>query len=122
MWQRIRVVLLDAPTGTLITTRPVACTGPTSFHRRVAMTASRVTKERAMVSDRRKQRVVTKLETETQYRLGDFLGAGGFGSVWMLAAPRRYAGRACIKLTRDQPSWHREAYLAELTAGHPRVL
>ena len=28
----------------------------------------------------------------------------------------------CWKLTRHQGSWHREAYMAELFRGHPRVV
>ena len=39
-----------------------------------------------------------------------------------VAMRRRQGGGACLKLTRDQASWHREAYMAELLRGDPRVV
>lgn len=34
----------------------------------------------------------------------------------------RGAPPLCLKMTRDQASWHREAYMAELVGDHPRVV
>lgn len=35
---------------------------------------------------------------------------------------RGIEGPLCLKLTRDQESWHREAYMAHLLGDHPRVV
>ena len=67
------------------------------------------------------QRVITSVETGTKYQLHDLLGEGGFGSVWRCESSAR-SGPLCLKLTRDQASWHREAYMAELVGSHPRVV
>lgn len=59
--------------------------------------------------------------TGTQYVLDRQLGAGGFGAAFQ-CEPLGGGRPLCIKLTMDQASWHREAYLAELLRRHPRVV
>ena len=66
-------------------------------------------------------RAIKSPETGAQYRLGELLGKGGFGAVWRCTAAG-LAGPLCLKLTRDQESWHREAYMAHLLGDHPRVV
>ena len=67
------------------------------------------------------KRTITSLETGTEYQLGELLGKGGYGSAWKCAC-RNMPGPLCLKLTRHQESWHREAYMAALVGGHPRVV
>src|SRR5690349_15101877 len=66
-------------------------------------------------------RVIKSPGTGVQYRLGELLGKGGFGSVWRCTSAG-LEGPLCLKLTRDQESWVREAYMAHLLADHPRVV
>lgn len=66
-------------------------------------------------------RVIKSPETGARYRLCELLGKGGFGSVWRCETAR-LEGPLCLKLTRDQASWHREAYMALLLGDHPRVV
>lgn len=60
-------------------------------------------------------------ESGRTYRLRELLGEGGFGSVWRCEAAS-LPGPLCLKLTRDQESWLREAYMAKLLGDHPRVV
>lgn len=66
-------------------------------------------------------RVIKSPETGVRYRLGALLGKGGFGSVWRCTSAG-LAGPLCLKLTHDQESWHREAYMNFLLGDHPRVV
>ena len=70
---------------------------------------------------RERVRVITSVETGTKYRLRELLGKGGFGSVWRCESAT-IDRPLCLKMTRDQASWHREAYMAELVGSHPRVV
>lgn len=65
--------------------------------------------------------VIKSPETGAKYRLGELLGKGGFGSVWRCETAE-LEGLLCLKLTRDQDSCHREAYMAHLLGDHPRVV
>lgn len=71
--------------------------------------------------DARPSKFVTSVETGARYTLKELLGEGGFGSVWRCECDA-FEGSLCLKVTRDQASWHREAYMAELLGDHPRVV
>lgn len=53
------------------------------------------------------------------YVIEDLLAEGGFGTAYVA---RRGGRRVCLKVTADSLSWHREAYMAELLQGDPRVI
>ena len=57
--------------------------------------------------------------TRSQYTVLEELGRGGFGIAYRAQKGR---GQVCLKITKDSVSWHREAYMAELLRGHPRVV
>lgn len=66
-------------------------------------------------------RAIASPESGAKYRLGELLGKGGFGSVWRCTSAA-LEGPLCLKLTYDQESWLREAYMAHLLGDHPRVV
>jgi serine/threonine protein kinase len=66
-------------------------------------------------------RVLESPVTGRTYEIEELLGAGGFGAAY-LARDGRRSKRVCLKVTLDQASWHREAYLGELLDGHARVV
>ena len=58
--------------------------------------------------------------TRSRYTVREELGRGGFGIAYRAQTGRRR--QVCLKITNDSVSWHREAYMAELLRGHPRVV
>ena len=61
----------------------------------------------------------------TKYRVSDRLGAGGFGvayRVTQLTGPRPLRRDYCLKITRNQTTWHREAYFGDLLNKVPGVI
>jgi serine/threonine protein kinase len=65
--------------------------------------------------------VIKSVSSGKTYHLLNLLGEGGFGTVWRCrTGPSKTP--LCLKLTKDQGSWHREAYMAELLGDHPRVV
>jgi serine/threonine-protein kinase len=64
-------------------------------------------------------------ETTLEYVIDRFLGAGGFGQVYL--ARRRGSSDSipetvCIKVSRHIDGWLREAYFGQLLDGHPRAI
>src|SRR5215831_15221585 len=64
-------------------------------------------------------------ETRLEYRVGEFLGEGGFGQVYL--ARRRghsksVAEVACVKVSERMDGWLREAYFGQVLQGHPRAI
>jgi serine/threonine-protein kinase len=69
--------------------------------------------------------VIASPETRLQYQIERFLGAGGFGQVYL--ARRRGRSTAvpeivCIKISRRIDGWLREAYFGQLLDDHPRAI
>ena len=64
-------------------------------------------------------------ETGITYRVGQMLGQGGFGQVYMarpLRTPDGMPGEVCIKVSPHLDAWVREAYFGGLLKGHPRAI
>ena len=64
-------------------------------------------------------------ETRLEYRIGEFLGEGGFGQVYL--ARRRghskdVADITCVKVSERMDGWLREAYFGQMLQGHPRAI
>jgi serine/threonine protein kinase len=69
--------------------------------------------------------VIASPETGLQYRVGDLLGEGGFGQVYLARRAGRSAvvpATVCIKVSRRIDGWLREAYIGQLLDGHPRAI
>ena len=64
-------------------------------------------------------------ESRLEYRIGECLGEGGFGQVYL--AQRRtpsthVAGVVCIKVSQRMDGWLREAYFGQVLEDHPRAI
>jgi len=69
--------------------------------------------------------VIASPETGLQYRVGELLGEGGFGQVYLARRTSRSAAvpaTVCIKVSRRIDGWLREAYIGQLLDGHPRAI
>lgn len=69
--------------------------------------------------------VIASPETGLQYRVGELLGEGGFGQVYLARRTGRSAvvpATVCIKVSRRIDGWLREAYIGQLLDGHPRAI
>lgn len=70
-------------------------------------------------------RIVTSPVTGNRYKIGEFLGEGGFGRAYrayQLNRRGRPVEEVCLKTTVDQASWHRESYFGELFRHSRRVI
>ena len=68
---------------------------------------------------------ITSPETGVRYRIGRWLGSGGFGQVYL--ATRVHAhdsvpAQVCIKVSANIEGWLREAYFGLLLKDHPRAI
>ena len=69
--------------------------------------------------------VVTSPESGLAYRVERWLGAGGFGQVFLvrrLSRSRDVPRVLCIKVSTRIDGWLREAYFGQLLADHPRAI
>lgn len=63
--------------------------------------------------------------TGTRYKMGEVLGAGGFGRAYRafeLGRRGQVVDEVCLKTTLDQSSWHRESYFGELLRRSSRAI
>ncbi len=68
---------------------------------------------------------VTSVETGLRYRIGRWLGSGGFGQVYLatrLDPHDEVPDQVCIKVSANIDGWLREAYFGLLLKGHPRAI
>jgi protein kinase-like protein len=64
-------------------------------------------------------------ETGLRYAIDRYLGAGGFGQVYLarrLGLSSTVAETVCIKASMRIDGWLREAYFGQLLDGHPRAI
>ena len=68
---------------------------------------------------------VTSAETRLRYRIGRFLGQGGFGQVFLatrLGRSTAVPADVCIKISPHRDAWVRESYFGLLLKDHPRAI
>jgi len=73
----------------------------------------------------RETQVITSPHSRLRYRVERFLGAGGFGQVYLARRVGRSAdvpGLVCIKVSPFIEGWLREAYFGLLLDDHPRAI
>jgi serine/threonine protein kinase len=73
----------------------------------------------------RLDQVIISPETLLPYRIGQLLGAGGFGQVYLARREGRSATIpevVCIKVSPHMDGWLREAYFGQLLDDHPRAI
>jgi serine/threonine-protein kinase len=69
--------------------------------------------------------ILTSPQTGLEYRIGELLGEGGFGQVYLAQRLRRSSEvpeTVCIKASPNIEGWVREAYFGMLLDGHPRAI
>ena len=69
--------------------------------------------------------VVKSPVSGVRYRIGEVLGAGGFGRAYRaqeLGRRGQVVDEVCLKTTLDQSSWHRESYFGELLRRSARAI
>ncbi len=69
--------------------------------------------------------VVVSSTRRRRYLISGLLGKGGYGEVYSahrIDRRRRKLQPVCIKITKDQQSWHRESYFGQLLARERRVI
>ncbi|MCA9710103.1 MAG: protein kinase [Myxococcales bacterium] len=69
--------------------------------------------------------IVTSPVSGIKYKIGEVLGAGGFGRAyraWELGRRNQPVDEVCLKTTLDQSSWHRESYFGELLRRSARAI
>jgi serine/threonine-protein kinase len=69
--------------------------------------------------------IVASPDTRLTYRIGRFLGQGGFGQVYLAARggrSRHVPDTVCIKVSTRIDGWVREAYFGQLLDDHPRAI
>jgi serine/threonine protein kinase len=69
--------------------------------------------------------VISSPETRLGYRIERWLGAGGFGQVYLARRVGRSSSVAetlCIKVSTHIDGWLREAYFGQLLDAHPRAI
>ena len=69
--------------------------------------------------------VLVSPETSLEYRIGEFLGEGGFGQVYLARRHGRSSKVAdviCVKVSERIDGWLREAYFGQVLDEHPRAI
>src|SRR5262245_14533476 len=69
--------------------------------------------------------VLTSPESRLEYHIGECVGEGGFGQVYLAqrrGLSRKDEGVVCVKVSERMDGWLREAYFGQLLDGHPRAI
>jgi len=69
--------------------------------------------------------ILASPETGHRYRIGEFLGEGGFGQVHLARRQghsSRVADMVCVKVSERMDGWLREAYFGQVLDDHPRAI
>jgi eukaryotic-like serine/threonine-protein kinase len=69
--------------------------------------------------------VIDSPESSLRYRVGELIGEGGFGQVYLAQRVGQSATvpeTVCIKVSQRIDGWLREAYFGQLLDGHPRAI
>jgi serine/threonine-protein kinase len=69
--------------------------------------------------------VITSPETLLRYEVGDLIGQGGYGQVYLarrLGRSPTVPEEVCIKASPRMDGWIREAYFGQLLDDHPRAI
>src|SRR5262245_33820087 len=69
--------------------------------------------------------VLSSPESRLEYRIGEPLGEGGFGQVYLAerqGLSAKVARVVCVKASRRMDGWLREAYFGQVLDGHPRAI
>lgn len=73
----------------------------------------------------RRGQYITSSSTNRSYKVLESIGFGGYGRAYIAQRLNRMNNpidEVCLKITNDQPSWHREAYFGELFFRNRRVI
>jgi serine/threonine-protein kinase len=69
--------------------------------------------------------VISSAHSGLAYRVGDLLGQGGFGQVYLatrLGRSTSVPATVCVKVSAHIDGWLREAYFGQLLGDHPRAI
>jgi serine/threonine protein kinase len=69
--------------------------------------------------------LVVSVESGLSYRIGQLLGQGGFGQVFLavrVGGSDRVPDTVCVKVSTRQDGWMREAYFGQVLHDHPRAV
>src|SRR5262245_2135004 len=69
--------------------------------------------------------VLTSPESRLEYHIGECVGEGGFGQVYLAqrhGLSRKVEGVVCVKVSERMDGWLREAYFGQLLDGHPHAI
>ncbi|HJR57813.1 MAG TPA: protein kinase [Vicinamibacterales bacterium] len=101
---------------------PGAAARPSSTTRTAGPVRSHATPPGLLLKD---GELIDSPHTNLQYRIGRFLGQGGFGQVYLatrLGQSKEIPEEVCVKVSEHMDGWLREAYFGLVLKDHPRAV